>query len=378
MSDKDLKKTNGQNAPETEEYSLNDDRRVRVLTPGAMVAKRFFRNRLAIVGMVMLIAMFVFSFVGGFISPYDENQQFYTYEYQSKQFAGVVRNEDFRYLEADGQEFGSIVQAYFLLGYNNSSGEEDFSFEYKGVTYEVTLEGPDFYSVYVDGVLTGMAFKDIVSSEGEELSFNVKFEALKAYTNGETAFEADGVSYTMDEDGNIGLADGTVAGYISRFVVTPTGNGVTISRQFKEELDEAITNDETEFVFTEEDGTVSTYELSYEAFTDSWTVNQETATYVYDSYAVPSKAHWLGTDRNGMDMLTRLMYGGRVSLVIGFIVVLIAGVLGIILGGLSGYFGGWVDNLIMRVVDVFWCIPSTPLMIILGAAMDAMNVDPQI
>ncbi|MBQ8974468.1 MAG: ABC transporter permease, partial [Oscillospiraceae bacterium] len=110
----------------------------------------------------------------------------------------------------------------------------------------------------------------------------------------------------------------------------------------------------------------------------TWSVQQSTATYVYDRYSPPSKEHPLGTDTYGMDILTRLMYGGRVSLVIGFIVVFIEAVLGVVLGGISGYFGGWVDNLIMRIVDVFYCIPSMPLIIILGAAMDAMQVDPQI
>ena len=89
----------------------------------------------------------------------------------------------------------------------------------------------------------------------------------------------------------------------------------------------------------------------------------------------PNKEHWLGTDTNGMDMLTRLMYGGRVSLIIGFIVVAIEGSIGIVMGGISGYFGGWVDNLIMRIVDVFYCLPSMPIIIILGAAMDAMRID---
>jgi len=72
------------------------------------------------------------------------------------------------------------------------------------------------------------------------------------------------------------------------------------------------------------------------------------------------------------------MYGGRVSLVIGFVVVLIAASLGVLFGGISGYFGGWADNIIMRAVDVFYCIPSTPLLIILGAAMDGMRVDPRL
>jgi len=48
------------------------------------------------------------------------------------------------------------------------------------------------------------------------------------------------------------------------------------------------------------------------------------------------------------------------------------------MGGISGYFGGWVDNLIMRIVDIFYCIPSMPILIILGAAMDAQLVDPKI
>ena len=69
------------------------------------------------------------------------------------------------------------------------------------------------------------------------------------------------------------------------------------------------------------------------------------------------------------------MYGGRVSLIIGFIVVVIEASLGILMGGISGYFGGWIDNIIMRIVDVFYCIPSMPVIIIIGAAMDAMRVD---
>ena len=68
-----------------------------------------------------------------------------------------------------------------------------------------------------------------------------------------------------------------------------------------------------------------------------------TETYVFDRYASPNKEHWLGTDTNGMDMLTRLMYGWTCILVIGFIVVFISAFLGILLGGIAGYFGnGWI------------------------------------
>ena len=166
--------------------------------------------------------------------------------------------------------------------------------------------------------------------------------------------------------------------YISRFIVSPVSADVTVSRLFKEQLEEAINAETEEFKFTDEDGKEYVYDISYDAYTTSWSVKKGTQTYVYDGYSKPSKAHPLGTDKNGMDMLTRLMYGGRVSLIIGFIVVVIETVLGVALGGLAGYFGKWVDNLIMRIVDVFYCIPSLPLMIIIGSAMDAMKVDPKI
>ncbi len=366
-----------QNTPQEEQYSLNDDRRVKVLTPGAMVAKRFFRNRLAVLGMSVLIAMFLFSFVGGLITPYTESQQFYTYEIQSKQYAGVVENDDLRYSVASDGEFGSTAQAYFVMYFESSDG--NFTFSYGDYTYDVSVAGEDYYTIYCEGSLVAIAYKDIVNSETtDEISFEIKAEALALYTNNLTgSFTVDGVSYDMDEDGNISTGD-TVIAYISRFVASPVENGVVLTRQFKEELAEAIENDESEFIFTDTDGETHTYDISYEAYTNSWSVKQDTETYVYDSYAAPSASHWLGTDSNGMDMLTRLMYGGRVSLIIGFIVVFIAGVLGVILGGVSGYFGGWVDNLIMRIVDVFYCIPSTPLLIILGSAMDGMQVDPQV
>lgn len=83
-----------------------------------------------------------------------------------------------------------------------------------------------------------------------------------------------------------------------------------------------------------------------------------------------SGSHWMGTDDLGYDVMTRLMYGGRVSLTIGFIVILLQTVLGMVLGGLAGYYGKWVDQLIMRIVDMLSCIPSLPIMLILGAALD--------
>ena len=76
------KKNENVNDSESEQFDLNDDRRVKVLSPGALVRRRFFRNRVAVIGLVILVLMFLFSFVGGMLSPYSEDQLFYRTEYQ--------------------------------------------------------------------------------------------------------------------------------------------------------------------------------------------------------------------------------------------------------------------------------------------------------
>ena len=95
-----------------------------------------------------------------------------------------------------------------------------------------------------------------------------------------------------------------------------------------------------------------------------------------NNYASPDKEHILGTDDKGMDVFVRLMYGGRISLTIGFIVVILETLIGVLLGGISGYFGGWVDQLIMRIVDIFNCIPMLPILLIASAMIDSWNIEP--
>ncbi len=90
-----------------------------------------------------------------------------------------------------------------------------------------------------------------------------------------------------------------------------------------------------------------------------------------------SEAHWLGTDTDGRDVFTRLMYGGRISLTVGFVVVIIELILGIFLGGLAGYYGGAVDMVIMRLVEVFYSLPFIPIMLILSSLFVGYNISPQ-
>ncbi len=367
----DLKKTPEQD----EQLSLNDDRRVKVLSPGAMVAKRFFRNRVAVTGLVILAFMFIFSFLGGLVSPYREDQLFYRDELQSKQFAGVIENTEFRYVVREGEEFDAISQAQFLLA--TIQGNEKFTA--KDIDYTWTEEGNNFYSIHRGNKMIAYASYDIVSNSkgNEDLPFDLQFNILKAATNDAETFEMNGQTYELDEAGAV-MLDGEEVAYASPYAVRALMSDVFLSREFKEDLIETIESGKDEFTFTDDEGLTAEYTLNYSAADKSWAVNQEVSTRKFDTYSSPNKAHWLGTDRNGMDMLTRLMYGGRVSLYIGFIVVLMSAVLGVILGGLSGYFGGWVDMLIMRIVDIFYCIPSMPIIIILGAAMDNMRLDPQI
>ena len=76
-----------------------------------------------------------------------------------------------------------------------------------------------------------------------------------------------------------------------------------------------------------------------------------------------------------MDILARMMAGGRISLLVGFVVVILEIILGVIMGGISGYFGGWIDNLIMRICDVLMCLPGVPILLIISTILDASDID---
>lgn len=406
---------NADQTPAEEHYSLNDDRRVKVLSPGMLVAKRFIRNRMAVTGLVILIFMFVFSFIGGLVSPYGQDQFFYTDKTIRKSFGEAKENTEFRYGSNSDELFGLTAQAKAMLAIQQ--GKDTFNFS--NHNYTMNKVSDEMFTISCDGVMVGYAAKDMVNADAadQKLSFEFNYQALTAYATGAKEFTADGVTYALAEDGGITL-DGADYAYISRYLVQAISPDVFLSRDFKDKLlatiataqdgkatftytDESLIMNEpeqtedgenadgqTSGINTEDpnapkpDDTSNTataeYDLEFKAATNSWQILQEKSSRQYDQYSFPNMKHWLGTDMYGMDMLTRLMYGGRVSLLIGFIVIIIETVIGVIFGGISGYFGGWVDNLIMRIVDIFYCIPSMPVIIILGAAMDASRVDPTI
>ena len=90
---------------------------------------------------------------------------------------------------------------------------------------------------------------------------------------------------------------------------------------------------------------------------------------LFNRYQAPSGTHWLGTDELGRDILSRLIYGSRISIQVGVIAVGIALIIGTFLGAVSGYFGKWIDMIVMRIIDILMAFPSILLAIALVAVM---------
>lgn len=422
--------------------ALDDDQRVKVLSPSMLVFKRFIRNKLAIIGSFIIVGMFLFAFLGGVVSPYGESQVFMGYESMSKDYASVTKNKEFRYTTAEGKNLPSAVKAEVILAVNSGKSEftsmgkvyaltkegenlyrislmdkyatatvirgivdvkavdgktlseevkngflaaidaKETSFTVAGVTYQVSNQGKEYSLGILDDIaLASHKILDAYNS-ATKLSIEFKLQAEKAFNEGLNSFEVEGVTYYIESEGNSGTIyyneNGNQVNYaeLSEFVVAPIGNDVFLDVEFKSLILQAISDGETSATQIDAEGNEVVYKIDRK--NEQFTVKADTETQLIQIYQKPSKTHWLGTDGNGMDILTRLMYGGRISLMIGFIVVAIQTFLGVVLGGIAGYFGKWVDNLIMRIVDIFYCIPSMPLIIILGSIMDSLKVNPQV
>ena len=295
-----------------------------------------------------------------------------------------------------GDEFAELVGANLM--------EDVMSFEHDGSFY--TIEAGEGASYVVSGIqnlqtsYVSSTFVFDTMETGVALSDEFKVQAL-LNMYGEGKFSADGVEYTVfndDEQTLIRTADGMDFAAVSTFVVRRFNGEDTLDLEFKAKTREVVAQMEeqnlTSSSFTynleqldengqpvmDENGNpvLVESELTVTDKVTDYVVVCEQYTYMLDRFAGPSDAHPLGTDGDGMDILARMMAGGRISLLVGFVVVILEILLGVIMGGLAGYFGGWVDNLIMRLVDIFYCIPSMPILIILGAMLDALRLDPYI
>lgn len=91
---------------------------------------------------------------------------------------------------------------------------------------------------------------------------------------------------------------------------------------------------------------------------------------IVDKFEAPSAKYWLGTDQLGRDVLARLLYGGRTSLFAAFGIVFLALISGTLLGAVAGYLGGWIDEIIMRITDIFLAFPPLLLAITIAAVLE--------
>ncbi|MDR0221620.1 MAG: ABC transporter permease, partial [Lachnospiraceae bacterium] len=281
----------------------------------------------------------------------------------------------------------------------NLDGE---AFEWGGKTYHIEQNG-EAYEVQEHGglKLALIASPYVFNAVEAGASFSEEFRRCALFAMcGDGNFNADFAAYKVVAEGGdiyITNAAGQEVAFISRFVIRRYSGQDTLTIDFKDTVQNVIegmqaANRQTgQFVYAlheiDEAGNYRYDEAGEPLYADTeilvtrkntgeYVLNCEQITYLIDIFADPSSEHWLGTDGDGMDILARMMYGGRISLMVGFIVVFLETFIGVILGGISGYFSGWVDNLIMRLVDIFYCIPGYPILIIMGAMFDKMKMDP--
>lgn len=430
---------NSEPAAEVVDMRLDDARRVKSLSPGMLVFKRFIRNKLAVVGMVILVLMFIFSFLGPVFSPYEQDQVFTYLSTMSKDYAGAIFNQELRYSVAEGESFSGSRLSQFLF----ALGQDESTFTVDGTPYYINPIGEGSYNIIMLEPLAEVASRvgQLTPIEGASLPEGIEAAYQTAQDQGETSFELGGEVYhivekdritelitnernlalatlniydaykpenvpvvdsykfklaseqaiaanentfsvddqtfTLDiEEGEVTILDSTGEPYaeVSEIIVNPLDQSEFLSVEFKSALREAIREREEKLVFTHENG--ETIEYVIERVNQNYYIKKEMPTTLIDMYKRPSAEHPLGLDNNGMDNLTRLMYGGRISLMVGFVVVILEVAIGVVIGGIAGFFGGHVDTALMRVVDLFNSIPFWPIVIIFGSVMDTLKMDP--
>ena len=320
-----------------------------------------------------------------------------TYSYKKgsgKSYTITKTSDGINYAKGSlGEEFEAAMLAAI------ESEAKAFSFE--GVNYTILNKG-EAHHVYTSGepsmAMVYTRFTLDTYETGLKVSDEFRVNALlAAYDSGKFSYE--GQKYTIksnDDVLEIFDAQGNEFAEFSTISIRRYSGEDSMDYDLKKTLNTVIEEMQEKDLKTAEltyrlpmqdENGVYTYDeqgnLQYEdgdltisqRDTGSYVINCQQTIYVIDKFAAPSGTHVLGTDGDGFDVLARIMYGGRISLMVGFVVVFLEILLGVIMGGLAGYYGGWVDNLIMRLVDIFYCLPSMPIMIILGAMMDALRMN---
>ena len=303
-----------------------------------------------------------------------------------------------------GEEFASAAAAGIKAGSFEFNGKKyDIVKDKKGTKLDYDIycdvaEGREAEYYFVSTVDTSTFYKTAdFDTYNKDSAF--KYAAFSSVFTGATEFTYNNVKFGVkDDEGTIVLTkDGEDFAFLSPFAASSYDTQTALNIEFVLEFEKAVmqmvedsygVGTEKAFSATapviiegkvqkDENGNVKMDEVHFKVIREQndFTVWSEQALYLIRIYEKPSSEHILGTDANGMDVLARIMYGGRISLLVGFVVVIIEMFIGVIMGGIAGYFGGWIDNLIMRLVDIFYCIPSMPILIITGALFDSLEMN---
>ncbi|MBO4217364.1 MAG: hypothetical protein J5940_05435, partial [Clostridia bacterium] len=319
---------------------------------------------------------------------------------------------------AKGEDFESALESAIEDG--------ELRFEHDGTSYALVKNGgagkqdSASYSVFsfaapADAMIfTRYAF-DRYNVENE-VSDDVRTSALYTAATGKDSFTVGDATYRVDyrlkgvasaegetaEDGEYIIvygSDGVEVGEFNVLSIKRYSGQDTIEYEMKQFISGIIADMESKHLYEssfvyeipaqnedgmiayDEEGNVIKSEAHFtvtKTNTGAFVFKCDQIKYLIDRFASPTWEHVLGTDGDGFDVLARIMSGGRVSLMVGFVVIIIESILGIIMGGLAGYYGKWVDMIIMRLVDIFYCIPSLPILIIIGVMMDAQGLTPYV
>ena len=361
-----------------EDNSLDNLERVKTLSPNMMVVKRFFRNKLAIVGLGILIFMFIFSFLGGIVAPYSQSQVFRKNETLKKVYAGAAINTDMNVLVKEGYDYNVSDISMAVLEYQING---ELSFIGKDKMF-INMNSDESYGISKATAIAKIKAGKLQNVLGANLTDEIKKAFEKAQKNNQTVFYVNTTKYGINKSDVYKLEDVAIASYVifnmydestpltydfrnaaevaminqknnffaegKNYEIEYTNNGeiiviysldgtnkkeyamvskYTISSvnkeflgiQFKYDVIDAIKNNKDSFESIATNGKNTKFYLEND--NGQYQIKREQVTVVNDSYAKPTKKHWVGTDSHGMDLLVRLMYGGRVSLIIGFIVV---------------------------------------------------------
>ena len=254
-----------------------------------------------------------------------------------------------------------------------SFGDEEYSLQKKGKIDYVITNSANEPVLTVANSFTPVATK--YDTLGTELGYCFAMES--AIAQKKDSFEYQGETYTVVNNGadySIFNARDEEILLVSDIAYGADYVGIELTIDFVKNLQEAMRSGSETFSFVNQYGEETNGMIT--VVNGNYYVSTMQKTSLIDTRAGLSSDHPLGTDVNGMDVLTRLMYGGRVSLIVGFVVVFFEIFLGVLVGGVSGFFGGVVDTILMRFVELFNAIPFYPMLIILGSVMDAQHVDP--